>query len=308
MLPLLVLLLSALSGRSSGGLDIMQLMQQLNGGKVTVGEAAEKISEEEGMEGFADAIKLAITESNASKPAMSSERLRRVFKTMNKNPLSASSAWDIRKDMRKGSKIDAKLFVEKAQRSLNITEKAETSPSDPDVVKGFINVLSDIFTLSSDLADKDLKDNKLFVVRGNSASTKGPSRSIMGSYYFKLLGNPGKIFTGKKGLKFVSDTEIEIANEFFKAGVSSATTITLEEKTIEALRATEKFLEKDFVAETVSVKSYNKNLITEDFYKNDLSSMLFEEKSSPIKKISSRKVKSSKDINLRQEWLNIWDI
>ena len=312
MMMFMMMMMMQMSGRSSGGMDIMQLMQQLNGGKLTIGDAAQKISEEEGMEGFADAIELAISEANGSKPAMSGVRVKQLYKAMNKNPLSKLKGFTLNSRFAKGSSINSKVFVEELKRYINIKEKAAKAIDSVDTVESIVVFLSNVFILEPSLRKAKGKYNsaEFGLDSIEQASTKEGSKiSILGSYYLHLINS-----SDKKVLPFkIDDTTITFKDDsqwqqYF--GIKPASDLEIKdvpEDFVKMLRSVNKFLSEEIQTESIRAKKQDVEILEERYYKKKLSSLLFEDKVVNNSVVRNKK-NSKNEINLRQEWLNIWDI
>tara|TARA_B100000085_G_scaffold157135_1_gene142708 strand:+ start:8232 stop:16688 length:8457 start_codon:yes stop_codon:yes gene_type:complete len=311
MMMLMMMMMMSMSGQSSGGLDIMKLMQQLNGGKVTIGDAAQKISEEEGMEGFADAIELAISEANGRKETMSGARVKQLYQAMNKNPLSKINGFTLNSKFAKGSSINSKVFVEEIKRYINIEEKASTPIDDPDTQNAVINFLKEVFFIDSKLKGNGLLSDGSVVFLSNIIDMDF-SKSVFGCYYLNLINSSKK---SSLNLKFDNDTTISFNDEsHFKqllnkdpVASDDLTVKDVSEEFVKMLKSVNKFLSEEIQAESVRTRKQNVDILTENYYKLKLSNILFEEKAVKSK-AKSKKPVNENEINLRQEWLNIWDI
>jgi hypothetical protein len=312
MMMFMMMMMMQMSGRSSGGMDIMQLMQQLNGGKLTIGDAAQKISEEEGMEGFADAIELAISEANGSKPAMSGARVKQLYKAMNKNPLSKLKGFTLNSRFAKGSSINSKVFVEELKRYINIKEKAAKAIDSVETVENIVVFLSNVFILEPSLRKAKGKYNSTDFGLDSieQASTKvGSKISILGSYYLHLINS-----SDKKVLPFkIDDTTITFKDDaqwqqYFGTPPASGLEIKeVPEDFVKMLKSVNKFLSEEIQTESIRAKKQDVEILEERYYKKKLSSLLFEDKVVNNSVVRNKK-NSKNEINLRQEWLNIWDI
>jgi len=262
MMMFMMMMMMSMSGRSSGGMDIMQLMQQLNGGKLTIGDAAQKISEEEGMEGFADAIELAISEANGSKPPMSGARVKQLYKAMNKNPISKINGFTLNSRFAKGSSINSKVFIEELKRYINIEEKASKPVDDPDTQNAIIGFLDEVFLL----------DPKFKRIQGENGSqtlllhriiNRDFSKSVFGCYYLNLINSSKK---SSLNIKFDNETTITLKDTTHFEHLlgaspnpddSNLTIKDVPEEFVKLLESANKFLKEEIQAESIRARKQN---------------------------------------------------
>ena len=301
---MMMFMMMMMSGQRGGGFDMMQLMQQLNGGKITIGDAASRISEEEGMEGFADAIEKALEEANGSKTRIGKSSLKTLYKRINANLISNLSEFDINKEFRKGDKVDAVKFVNLVKRRFAIVESEAADPNSEDVVVEMIEIFDNLFPITNPAIRLDLATSTV-ILKGKTGNTASRTGCIYGAYYLKLIGDPRNTFI--TDISEINTDSIVLKSNTFS--LTNLTTHNISPDTSAFLEKIRDFFKKSLVKEgTVNRKVKDNYLFKENFYNQKLSGLLFEEKLYENSVRRKRKPVQNKEVNLRQEWLKIWDI